>query len=271
MGNSKGIAVLKPIRAEMARIASYLWEKGWAERNAGNFSIRITEDIPLIQIITDKAIKATPLEMPFPDLAGELILISNSGSRMREFSKKPAKFSCLIKIESKGEAYRIIREEGRPQGIPTSELLSHLAIHDMLMKNKPLDRVVIHSHVTELIALSHMSEVHSSESLSRLLWSMHPEILMFLPLGMGFLPFQLPGTIELAKASAEKLEKYPALVWEKHGCISTAPSISEAFDIMDMAAKAAKIYFMASSSGQRPDGLGLLHIDQIKEHYFKKK
>lgn len=266
-----GIAAVKPLRAEMARIAGYMWNKGWAERNAGNFSLRITDDIPLIQIITDKTVKETPLQMSFPDLSGELFLISHSGSRMVDFNRNPFKASCLLKIENQGKAYRIIREEGLPQGVPTSELLSHLAIHDMLIKNKPSEKVVIHAHVTELIALSHLSEVHSSESLSRLLWSMHPEILMFLPEGIGYLPFQLPGTVELAMASAEKLKKYPALLWEKHGCISTAPSFTEAFDILDLAAKAAQIYFLASGGGQRPDGLGLIHIDQIKEHYFNKK
>jgi rhamnulose-1-phosphate aldolase len=34
---------LKTIILETAEIAGYLWQRGWAERNAGNISVNITE------------------------------------------------------------------------------------------------------------------------------------------------------------------------------------------------------------------------------------
>ena len=33
---------LKPVFLQVAGVAQYLWNRGWAERNAGNFSINLT-------------------------------------------------------------------------------------------------------------------------------------------------------------------------------------------------------------------------------------
>ena len=33
---------LKPLLMQVAGVAQYLWDRGWAERNAGNFSINVT-------------------------------------------------------------------------------------------------------------------------------------------------------------------------------------------------------------------------------------
>lgn len=43
---------------DIAQVAGYMWEKGWAERNAGNISVNITE-------LVGKKTEACPL---FPKL-----------------------------------------------------------------------------------------------------------------------------------------------------------------------------------------------------------
>ena len=45
---------------EVAEVAGYLWQKGWAERNGGNITVNITEYV-------DEEIKAMPaLTAPTP-------------------------------------------------------------------------------------------------------------------------------------------------------------------------------------------------------------
>jgi rhamnulose-1-phosphate aldolase len=139
--------------------------------------------------------------------------------------------------------------------VPTSELPAHLAIHGMLLERKPQHTTVIHTHATELIALTHIKEFTSSEKINKLLWAMHPETAMFVPEGTGFVPYSVPGTQEIAEATVKELENHPMVIWEKHGVFATGHSVTEAFDIIDIMSKSAKIFFMVKQSGFEPEGL----------------
>lgn len=70
--------------AEVAEVAGYLWERGWAERNGGNISVNVTE-----------LCAETPGELPALDgpfrlpkgrsrtSAGGCFLVTGTGRRMR--------------------------------------------------------------------------------------------------------------------------------------------------------------------------------------------
>jgi rhamnulose-1-phosphate aldolase len=44
-------------------------------------------------------------------------------------------------------------------------------------------------------------------------------------------------------------------LWEKHGVFAIAGSPYEAFDLVDILAKSAKIFFLTRSAGYEPQGL----------------
>ena len=237
---------------EIAETARYIWEKGWAERNAGNLSMNITGLGSPVELekVDNSIIRPMPLSLP--SLASQVLLVTNTGSRMRDLAKNPWDYLCLIKVDSSGTRFRQWPDKGCA---PSSELPTHLAVHNMLIQINSTATVLLHAHVTELIALTHINKFCSTEALNRLLWSMHPESHLFIPQGLAFIPYDLPGTSDIAFASSLALQDHSVAVWEKHGVLTTGKSVPDAFDTLDLLSKAARIYFMVKGTGHEPEGL----------------
>jgi rhamnulose-1-phosphate aldolase len=251
---------LSELYTEISEVAELLHQKGWAEKNAGNFSIRVDQTIEL-QFSNKEII----LLKSYPLLADSVFLVTGKGKRMRDIAKSPYENTIIIKINSAGDSYSIIDDK---QITPTSELPTHLAIHNMITERGSKERAVIHSHVTELIALSHIKEYCNQDSLNTLLWSMHPETIMFIPDGLGFVPFCLPGSVEIAGTTVEAFRNHAIVLWEKHGVFSIAHNLNDSYDLIEIAAKSAEIYFMCAAASTLPQGLSPNQLDQMKEIEF---
>jgi rhamnulose-1-phosphate aldolase len=94
---------------------------------------------------------------------------------------------------------------------------------------------------------------------------MHSETVFFLPEGIGYVPFQLPGSMELADKTLEKLDKHQVVLWEKHGCLAIGNSVPDAFDKIDMFSKAARLWMIAHNAGYEPEGLTLEQLQRLKD------
>jgi rhamnulose-1-phosphate aldolase len=258
---------LKAVFMQAAAVAGYLWERGWAERNAGNFSINVTGFFSEKELDRLSSYPFFPLPKRYPDLGRTLFLLSGTGTRMRDLAKDPAENVCFVYISDSGSAYHIIDEDQENISVrPTSELATHLAVQQLLLQRKLPETVVLHAHVTELIALTQLDPYTSEEAVNLLLWGMHPETLLFLPDGIGFIPFTIPGTESIALATLKGFEKHKVVVWEKHGCMSVGKSLPEAFDHLDLLAKSAGIYFRCRSAGMEPEGLSPGQLQDIRDH-----
>jgi rhamnulose-1-phosphate aldolase len=246
--------------SEIADTARCLWEKGWAERNAGNISVNVTEFLSaeemssLFGMGSPESFQGTRYT-----LGDQVIVVTTAGSRMRDLAKDPRKHLCVLKIDNDGSGYRNLSADN---GKPTSELPTHLSVHEMLVRTGSAARALVHTHCTELIALTQIRELCSTEKLNRLLWCMHPETILFVPEGLGFIPFEVPGTTGIAGGTVTVLEKHPVALWEKHGVLATGTTVADAFDTIDLLAKSARIYFMVKSAGYEPEGLT---EDQLKK------
>lgn len=158
----------------------------------------------------------------------------------------------FIRIVDGGDAYEIIADAPVK---PTSELPSHLAMHNYLL-GKGLDyKAALHTHPIELVAMSHTSKFLEKDVLTDLLWSMIPETKAFCPRGLGIVPYRLPGSQELADATIAQLDEYDVVLWEKHGVCAVGCDIMEAFDQVDVLSKSAQIYINAKCMGYEPDGM----------------
>ena len=94
---------------------------------------------------------------------------------------------------------------------------------------------------------------------------MHPETIVMVPEGAGFLPYMLPGSPEIADATLKKFENHNVIVWEKHGCFAIGRDVFEAFDLIDTLDKSAQIYFQCRAAGHDPEGLSEEKIAGLKE------
>lgn len=254
---------------DVSRVAGYLWEKGWAESNAGNMSVNITE---LMDVQKEKIKNNTvhKLNKNFPHLAGNILLMTGTGTRMRDIALDPDSFTCQIRIMDTGDAFqKISAAEQATEVWPTSELPTHLAIHNALAEMGSSRKVILHTHVNELIALTQISEFNTEDKINNLLWSMHPETVFFIPEGAGLVPYSLPGTDKMARATLKSLEKHNAVIWEKHGALAIGDNLLEAFDLIDILAKAAQIFFTVKNAGYEPERMKQEDLDEIRKTYLK--
>jgi len=103
--------------------------------------------------------------------------------------------------------------------------------------------------------MSHNDHFLGKDVLTKLLWSMIPETKAFCPLGLGVVPYQLPGSVQLAHDTLHELEAYDVVLWEKHGVFAKGKDVMDAFDQIDVLSKSAKIYLDCKAMGYEPKGM----------------
>lgn len=237
----------------VAEAADYLWQKGWAERNGGNITVNITDNV-------DSALKdKEPIAGPFPigstlpHLKGCWFFCKGTNRRMRDLARWPMDNGSIIRICDDCASYEIVADNPVK---PTSELPSHLAVHNYLISIGSPYKASVHTHPIQLVSMSHNPEFLKKDVLSRLLWSMIPETKAFCPRGLGIVPYMLPSSVELADETIKAIDdNYDVVMWEKHGVFAVADDVMEAFDMIDTLNKSAIIYRDARAMGFTPDGM----------------
>ena len=259
---------VKKIIYQVSEVAEYLWQRGWAERNAGNISVNIDHLIDKNIDIDLSGYNEYKLEKGFPELGNMFFFVTGTGKRMRDIARKPLKNALIIKLNEKGDAYKIISQKKDEENfLPTSELPTHLAIHEKLKKSGSKNKVVMHTHSNELVALTQIKEFTNAEKLNKVLFGMHPEAIIFIPKGIGFVEYDVPGTVNIAEKTLAIIDKYDVVLWEKHGVFAVGEDVIETFDMIDILAKSAKIYFMCRGAGFEPEGLTDDELAELKRIY----
>ena len=250
-GQKGGVRPSEEFLAEVRKTAGYLWERGWAEANAGNLSVDLTEGFTACD--SARSAGAVRLDESYPGLAGRIFFVTGTGRRFRDAAEKPAENTCLLRMDAKGAGYDIIWG-GEAEGFrPTSELRSHLRLQEMLRRRNAPAVVVLHAHPTELIVLSHLPEYRAEADFNKAIWGIHPETKIAFPRGVGLVPYVLPGSEMLARNTTETFERGVSVaLWETHGCVALGENLGRAFDLIDTLNKAAKMILMCRSLGFMP-------------------
>lgn len=250
-----------PFLKETIKSANDMWLKGWDERNGGNMSYRLTEEEvsewiePLERSANaSSAVNATSLAIARKELAGETFLVTGSGKYFRNVTLDPADTLGIIRIADDGKSWKKLW--GFTGGaVPTSELAAHLMSHAARKRvSSGRDRVILHTHATNLIALTYRYP-NDSKTFTRALWEMCTECLVVFPDGVGVLPWMVPGTDEIGEATAELMELHRLVVWPYHGILGAGSTMDEAFGLIDTAEKAAEILVKVDSMGGRRTSL----------------
>ena len=179
--------------------------------------------------------------------------------RMRDLARGPMDIGSVIRFLDDCACYVIIADNPVR---PTSELPSHLSVHNWLIGSGSNYKATVHTHPIELIAMSHTKKFLEKDVLTNLLWSMIPETKAFCPKGLGIIPYKLPSSVELADATLKELADYDVVMWEKHGVFAIGEDAMTAFDQIDVLTKSAQIYINAKCMGFEPDGMTQ---EQMKE------
>ena len=205
-------------------------------------------------------VSSIPLQEAMTALCGHVFYVTGTGKRMRYVAKDPFANGSLIRIAADGKSYDILAEQPIP---PTSELPSHLLMHNFLRAKGRDNRVVLHTHPTDIIGMTHCKSFLDSEKITRTLWSMIPECRIIVPKGVGIVPYEIPGTLALAHATIRQLEEHDVVFWEKHGILAVGEDLIECFDAIDTLSKSAQIYFSARMTGYEPEGMTEQQLDDL--------
>ncbi|MBZ5943244.1 rhamnulose-1-phosphate aldolase, partial [Weissella cibaria] len=146
----------------------------------------------------------------------------------------------LIKINAEGNSVDIVWgfDDG---GEPTSEFPAHLMSHIERLKKDPEQRVIMHCHPTNLVAMTFTLPL-SSKVLSRTLWQKHPESIVVCPEGIGVIPYMGPGTTAIGEKTAETMKDYHVVVGPHHGVFAAGDSLDETFGLVETIEKSALVY-----------------------------
>ncbi len=242
------------------------WQLGFHERNGGNASYRLTpEDVTAADSFfytNPSSWMSLPLETP--EMADQFLLVTAAGCHFKNIKGAPATNVGIVQLDELGAAWRTVwgfRDGGRP----TSELGAHVAAQGMrkLATNGEC-HVVYHAHPASLVALTTLLPA-DSKALSTVLWRSLTESAIAFPEGVGALPWMVPGSQELAEATAEQLSTYPACAWQLHGVLATGASPDLALGLVHSIEKAAEVYLSArSAAGGRTEALATLSDDDLR-------
>lgn len=210
----------QPLLDKIAEVAAQIHAYGWAEANAGNLSIDVSDIVK----------KHIPTEEKW-------FIVSRTGSRYRQTAIRPHDNLLLISCNEDRDTFF-------PQAAkPTSEWISHRCLQ---MANTRFS-VILHTHPAEIIALSSLPIMQHPEELYQMMSSLLPELPLYLPEGVAICPHQPPGSLQLCQSSQRVLTCQKALIWSGHGLLTFANDLDEALDYMEIIVKAARIFFLKAS------------------------
>ena len=234
-----------------------------SEGAAGNVSICLRWPVeprtrfPVLEVLE--------LPQPVPALAGATFLVSGSGRRLREIIDDPiANIACLV-VEDGGRYAKMYTSHHRYFDRLTSEFNSHLAVHyDQILASDTNFHAVIHAQPLHLTFLSHIPRYQDEQYLNAHLLRWQPETIINLPEGIGFIPFNVPGSPELMAGNVASLRDHRIVIWAKHGVMARSDvSIKRAADRIEYAETAAKHEYLNLTSGELGEGLSPEEIRAI--------
>ncbi|MBB3113713.1 rhamnulose-1-phosphate aldolase [Paenibacillus phyllosphaerae] len=229
-----------PFIQEMCEITHHMWKLGWDELNGGNVSCRLDAALVAEYMDIRKPIRTLRLSFPVHELAGEYFIVTGSGKYFRNVIKDPEANLGVLRVSGDGEQVEILWGL-RDGALPTSELPSHFLSHAERLKADPSHRIVLHTHATNVIAMTFTHDL-DEKRFTKTLWQMCTECLVVFPDGVGIVPWMVPGSNDIGRATAEKMKEFRVVIWPQHGIFVTGATMEATFGLVETIEKAATIY-----------------------------
>ena len=225
---------------EMIRTTTNMYDHGWDERNGGNISLLLSEEELEPYLDLKNVIRTIETGFEAPELEGKYFLVTGTGKYFKNVQYAPDVNLGIIRIADLGRKAELLwgfTDGGRF----TSELPAHMMSHVARLSVDPSNRVIMHCHPNNLLAMTYVHTIDERE-FTRTLWQMCTECIDVFSDGVGVLPWMLCGTNEIGMATAEKMKDQRLVVWAQHGLYGAGADLDEAFGLIETAEKAAEIY-----------------------------
>ena len=264
-----------PFVREMCKTASNMYRLGWDERNGGNISYLLKNNEVAEYLDLKKVIRTIPLmgvnEVDFDasPLEGKIFIVTGTGKYFKNVEDDPETNLGIVRIGKGGKEVELLwgfKDGGRP----TSEFPAHMMSHMARLSVDPENRVVMHSHPTNTLAMNFVHEL-DEKKFTHSLWEMCTECIVVFPEGVGVLPWMLCGTTEIGVATAKKMKGFRLVVWAMHGIYGAGKTLDETFGLIETVEKAAQIYMLTAhlprvNTIKDADMLKLLELFGVKNY-----
>ena len=228
-----------PFLVEMIRTTTNMYAHGWDERNGGNISL-LLDEAEVREYLDMEPIRTIPTGFEVPELEGKIFLVTGTGKYFKNVQYAPEVNLGIVRLTDKGTQAQLLwgfADGGRF----TSEVPAHMMSHVARLGVDPANRVVMHCHPANLLAMTYVHMLDERE-FTRTLWQMCTECIVVFPDGVNVLPWMLCGTNEIGEATAEKMQTARLVVWAQHGIYGAGKDLDETFGLIETAEKAAELY-----------------------------
>ena len=229
-----------PFVEEMKKTTANMYRMGWDERNGGNISVLLDSDEVGEYLDLNHVIRTIPTGFDATALIGKIFIVTGTGKYFKNVMDDPETNLGIIRIAEDGTTAELLwgYKDG---GKFTSELPAHLMSHTARLAVNPNNRVIMHTHPTNLLAMTFVHTLDERE-FTRTLWRMCTECIVVFPDGVNVLPWMVCGTNEIGEATAEKMATARLVVWALHGIYGAGADLDETFGLIETAEKAAELY-----------------------------
>jgi rhamnulose-1-phosphate aldolase len=237
---------------------------GADEGSAGNISVFVRAMEGVDEHFWDHGVIDLPVACPA--LQGGWLVVTGTGRRMRDLAQDPEATLIILEILEGGlQATMYCASNVQP----TSELNSHLAIHnDQVGRHHLSYSAIVHAQPRFLTYISHLPDYADTLSLNRHLLRWEPETIVTFPEGIGMIPFHVPGSPEQMADTMAGLQTYRAVVWRRHGIVTRSEdSVRKAGDLVEYAETAAHFEYLNLQLGRPVSGLSDEEMHDICKQY----
>ena len=264
-----------PFVREMCETTANMYRLGWDERNGGNISYLLKEEEVAEYLDLSNVIRTIPLmgvneeDFDASPLEGKIFIVTGTGKYFKNVESDPETNLGIVRIGKGGNEVELLwgfADGGRP----TSEFPAHMMSHIARLSVDPENRVVMHSHPTNTLAMNYVHEL-DEKKFTHTLWEMCTECIVVFPDGVGVQPWMLCGTSEIGKATAEKMKEFRLVVWAMHGIYGAGKTMDETFGLIETVEKAAQIYMLTAhlprvNTIKDADMLKLLELFKVEKY-----
>ncbi|WP_298462330.1 class II aldolase/adducin family protein [uncultured Cellulomonas sp.] len=238
-----------------------------SEAGAGNISVYVGWDLELRRRFPVQ--EEITLPLPAVALAGRTVLVTGSGRRLRQIQHDPLANVGAVRVHDDGRTGTLHTSPRRLFERLTSELNSHLAVHDdQVGRRHPTFQAVVHAQPPHLTYLSHIPAYRDPAVLNRRILRWEPETVVALSEGVGVLEFMVPGSPELMAANVAGLREAQVVLWSKHGVMARSDlSVTRAVDRIEYAETGARYEYMDLVAGGRAEGLTQAEMGRVATEF----
>ncbi len=143
-----------PWMVEMIHTATNMYDHGWDERNGGNISLLLDEADVAKYLNLNNVLRTIPTGFEAPELDGKCFLVTGTGKYFKNVQYAPEVNLGIVRLADNGREAEVLWGFSGG-GRFTSEFPAHMMSHVARMKADPENRVIMHCHPANLLAMTY--------------------------------------------------------------------------------------------------------------------